>query len=80
MATMTEMKTCPFCGGTMHVENWPACDGSPAWFFEHDDRERASRRKCPLIMACYRNVPDAVKAWNRRAVDEFMCEFQPKER
>lgn len=72
---MTELKPCPFCGLPFRVVNRPWLDGSPGYEIEHVDMLAAAKKGCPMEMACYDTVDDAVKAVNTRA--ERTCSLKP---
>ena len=64
-----ELKTCPFCGGEIMVENWPWSDGTPCYEVAHVDFKAAVKAKCPLEMGGYDSIEELEAAWNRRTDD-----------
>lgn len=58
-ATPEPIKPCPFCGGTMRLENG---------IISHDDMTEASRRDCPL--KTYVAAACQLAGWNKRATVE----------
>ena len=77
---MSELLSCPYCGGEMQVamydeEFYQAVLGTdyecdPEYIVEHVDRLAAAKAKCPFEMVCYKSEADAIAAWNRRADDD----------
>lgn len=64
---MTELKTCPFCGGkaTMHKDTWPGKDGTYRTFWV-----KCRNRKCGGGTEEDRSESAAAARWNRRAGDD----------
>jgi Lar family restriction alleviation protein len=61
---MTELKPCPFCGGTPALQSWTPDDGD-------DHAHWIECQSCKIEqMALFDTPAEAIAAWNRRAAPE----------
>jgi len=67
---MSEIKSCPWCGGEVKANeyeypDWLEVDNS--WHIDHVDRAKAINAGCPYEYASYNSEQEAIDAWNTRA-------------
>ena len=72
---MSDLKPCPFCGGTVSVALTDDGDGSKWWFITRGDEDNGCR--CRVFMESDKFYGNGraekkalIKAWNRRVPNE----------